>query len=98
MVRVLILRELPSFRNHRNASDDQPAEPNVTTTGSLRRQPIGQPLADHDAPGAHQVAGDDDRVREVAVRPAAEAPKRRRCRSSGSRSSADWPLGPMGTR
>ncbi len=67
MVRVLILRELPSFRNHRNASDDQPAEPNVTTTGSLRRQPISQSLADHAAAAAHQLADDDDRVREVAV-------------------------------
>ena len=60
------------------ASDDQPAAPNVTTTGSLRRhgerQPIGQPLADHDAPGGSQLADDDDRIREVAVRPGAEAP------------------------
>ena len=32
-----------------------------------------QPLADHHAPGAHQVADDHDRVREVAVRPGAEA-------------------------
>ena len=39
-----------------------------------KRQPIGQPLADHDAPGAHQFADDNDRVREVAVRPRAEAP------------------------
>ena len=31
------------------------------------RQPLGQPLADHDAPGAHQLADGHDRIREVAV-------------------------------
>ena len=31
------------------------------------RQPMGQPLADHDAPSAHQLADGHDRIREVAV-------------------------------
>ena len=31
------------------------------------RQPIGQSLADHAAAAAHQLADDDDRIREVAV-------------------------------
>ena len=37
------------------------------------RQPIGQSLADHAAAAAHQLAGDNDRIRQVAVRPRAEA-------------------------
>ena len=31
------------------------------------RQPIGQPLADYDAAGTHQLADGHDRIREVAV-------------------------------
>ena len=55
-----------------------PAEPNVTTTGSLRRQasasPDASPSQTTTPPPVAKLADDDDRVREVAVRPGAEAP------------------------
>ena len=43
------------------------------TMAAGERQPIRQSLAHQDAPGAHQLADDNDRVGEVAVRPRTEA-------------------------
>ena len=46
-------------------SDDQPADPSVTTAG--KRQSACQPLAHHNICGTHELADGHDRIREVAV-------------------------------